>query len=497
MTFEQAVGLQRQGRLAEAAAVYEALLKRQPRHRGALLNLGLISVQRGDLERAEQLMAKAVRLDPRDAAALSNLALVQCNRGRLKEALQSCERALALRPAYPEALNNRGLALAELGRVDEALASFDRALDLAPDFVDALGNRASALARLERLEEALDCSARALALAPGSLTALYNRGIILHVLNRPAEALACFDRILAVSTGSPEVHWSASLSLLLAGDFRRGWREYESRWHTKELGVHRRSFPKPRWLGDGDLDGRTILLHAEQGLGDSVMFARYAPLVAARGGRVILEVQAPLMRLLAQVEGVKEMVATGDPLPDFDTYCPLGSLPLAFRTDLATIPAPPAYLRAQPEEVARWRERLGPATRRRVGLVWSGNPQHRNDSRRSIPLIDLLPLVSCDVELIGLQRDLRSSDRQALEGTPAIRNFDDELRDFADTAALMSCLDLVISIDSAPAHLAGALGLPTWLLLPVAGDWQSVVAQVAEHLRQLPTGAGPTAPGRY
>jgi tetratricopeptide (TPR) repeat protein len=334
----------------------------------------------------------------------------------------------------------------ELGRLDEALASLDTALTLRPDYVEALNSR----------------------------------GVVLKELRRLDEALASFERAVALEPDHADAHLNEALLRLLMGDFERGWPQNEWRWQDAAFGVPkphvrlpRRDFTQPQWRGSEALYGKTILLHSEQGFGDTIQFCRYARMVATRGARVILEVEEPLRQLMSGVSGVWYCAAKGETLPDFDLHCPLLSLPLAFGTRLETIPTATPYLRAGADE-RDWEARLPPGDRPRIGLAWSGNPHHRNDARRSIPLDALAPLFDFDATFVSLQRDVREGDAAALEES-RILDLGGELADFADTAALMSRLDLVITVDTSVAHLAGALGRRSWILLPFVPDWRWLI----------------------
>jgi hypothetical protein len=269
-----------------------------------------------------------------------------------------------------------------------------------------------------------------------------------------------------------EAHWNEALLRLLTGDFSRGWAKYEWRWRNESLALSTRNFSQPLWLGAEAIDGKTILLHSEQGLGDTIQFCRYVPLVAARGARVILEVERPLHEIMTNLAGATEVISKGDALPDFDFHCPLLSLPLAFGTHLETIPSLTSYLRAPGQTLKHWQARLGPKARPRIGLVWSGRPAHKNDQNRSISLRSLLPLLDIEATFVSLQKDVRSDDAAVLKECNDVLHFGDELKDFSDTAALILQLDLVISVDTSVAHLAGALGEPVWILLPYNPDWR-------------------------
>jgi Glycosyltransferase family 9 (heptosyltransferase) len=259
---------------------------------------------------------------------------------------------------------------------------------------------------------------------------------------------------------------------LLIGDFDRGWVKYEWRWKTESLALPKRNFSQPLWLGAEALDGKAILLHSDQGFGDTIQFCRYVPLVAERGARVILEVPRPLRELMSTLTGAEQIVSSGNPLPDFDMHCPLLSLPLAFGPQLETIPAATPYLRASSQSLMNWDTRLGSKHHRRIGLVWSGSPTHKNDQNRSIRLSSLLSLLDIEATFVSLQKDVRDDDVTILKNRSDLLHFGDALENFSDTAALISNLDVVISVDTSVAHLAGALAKPVWVLLPFVPDWR-------------------------
>jgi len=270
-------------------------------------------------------------------------------------------------------------------------------------------------------------------------------------------------------------HCNAAALRLLTGDFERGWAHYEWRWQKNSVIPMQRNFSQPAWNGRDPIAGKAILIHSEQGLGDSIQFCRYVPLMVARGAQVIFEVQKPLQALMASLDGAAQMVPKGSPLPAFDLHCPLVSLPLAFATRLETIPSTAGYLSAPAQHVTTWQSRLEGKPRPRIGLVWSGNPGHERDRERSIGLRALVPLldsVGADVTFVSLQKDVRAEDAALLRDRADILDYGDSLEDFSDTAALISQLDLVISVDTSVAHLAGALGKPVWILLTYFPDWR-------------------------
>jgi tetratricopeptide (TPR) repeat protein len=543
---ESAIALHRQGCLSEAEHIYAAILAVDPDRSDALHLLGLTNYQQGRLPEALRLMVAALKANPRSADICSNLGLALAACKQHQEALASFERALVLKPDHAQALNNRGLTLATLGRTAEALASWDASLAVDPHHAEALHSRGNALYNLKRLDEALADYERVLALQPNNIDVLNNRGGALAELGRLDEALESYDRAFAVDprvpevlinkghvcadqhefdealacyaaaaalpTLRPEAEFAASLVRLRRGQFARGWRDYEWRWQQASWEAQRRDFAAPLWLGNEPLSGRTILLHAEQGFGDTLQFVRYAKLVAGRGAIVLLEVQPALKPLLSGLERVAQIFARGEPLPRFELHCPLMSLPLAFGTALDTIPAEIPYIKAPADRLAQWQARLGEPRSLRVGIVWAGSAVHKNNHNRSIAFDRFRSLLSAsDVSFVSLQNELAPADAATVGRHANVIHIGGELRDFADTAAVVSLLDVVVSADTAVVHLAGALGRPVWALLPFApdfrwllereespwyptarlfrqprtGDWESVLARVRDELGRL------------
>ena len=465
---------------------------------------GLVSEWRSG---ARQRQSKAPTTKPQDAVVSHCLGHMLWRRQRTDEAVLHFQRALQLYPQYPEAANSCGQLLFSLGRHAEALecldvaekldpnsaalyqmrgdclleanrfedaeADYEKSIALDPSVADAHNKLGVLHAKLGRLEQASARFDRALELRPDLSSALSNKALVLLNLQLLDEASATFRRSLTVEPGNAAATFNLATLQLLTGDFERGWPGRETRWKLP-LGMLDRGFSQSLWLGDQPIQGKTILLHADEGLGDAIQFARYAPMVAALGARVILEVQPPIQRLLAGVSGVADCI--GRPSATslaFDLHCPLGTLPFALRTRLDTIPSAEPYLPAPPAaHVKAWEDRLGARNRLRVGLVWSGNAAHRNDHDRSIALHTLAPVLDCDAQFVSLQKDVRDRDRALLGERPDIVDLTEQLTDFSDTAALMSCLDLVISVDTSVVHLAGALGVPVWTMLPFNPDWR-------------------------
>ena len=504
---QEAAAHYREGRLAEAERLCSRVLKAHPGHFDALHLSGLIKLQAGKPGAALALIEAALTLNPAVPQALANRALALSALNRDPEALASIDQALALAPNNFETLNNRGNVLLKLARPQEALAAFDAAIAIEPRYLGARINRGNALAALDRGEEAVaqfdamlalhpthaethfnrgtalsnlgrydDALAafdRALALRPDYAKALTNRGMALQSLGRHQEAVAEFGKALALDKDNADTRHNQALALLTLGDYRQGFKAYEARWLRTSMPARRRSFGKPLWLGEYPLARKTILLHAEQGLGDTIQFVRYAAPLARSGAKVVIDVPPELTSLLARVEGVGGVIASGAPLPPFDVHCPMGSLPLALRTEPATIPADVPYLNASPERSAKWRERIERLPAPRVAIAWSGRATHANDRNRSIALTRLQPLLALrQVSFVSIQRELRSEDAAALARMPRLTHVGEELNDFEDTAAVAALVDLVISVDTSVVHLAAAMGRPTWILVPFWPDWR-------------------------
>jgi Flp pilus assembly protein TadD len=441
---------------------------------------GVQQFQAGRLDDAERCFRQVLALNPRHADSLHLLGVIAFQTGRDDLAADLIGKAIASNPREASSHSNLGNLLLYQGRLEEAIASYRAALDLRPAFSEARNNLGNAFKALKRLDEAVTSYRQAIDLSPTDA----------------------------------EVHYNLAMALLADGDMVAGWREHEWRLKTPQLIHGRRDFVQRQWRGEA-AESQTLLIHAEQGFGDTIQFCRYAPLAAARGLRVILELPGPLTRLLRCLPGIELIVVRGEPLPRFDLHCPMLSLPLALGTTIATIPSDGRYLHADPEQVATWRTRLAETGNQgpRIGLVWSGNPRLQLRSaaalgrRRSIAPDRLAPLVALPGRhFVSLQKDGPPPPRDL-----ALTDFMGEMGDFADTAALIANLDLVISIDTSVAHLAAALGKPVWLLTcfdacwrwlvarrdspwypsmrlyrqPRPGDWGSVLAEVAHDLGGL------------
>jgi len=374
--------------------------------------------------------------------------------------------------AGADALYNHGNEMMRLKRYEQALAAFEAILAKMPAHLGVLNGVGGVLTRLGRPESALPYYDRALAAAPRTVELHVNKGTALVALTRFEEAMRCFLAAIAIEPGRAEAHYNAGLVRLRLGDFAVGWREFEWRWRKTDWADKRRDFAAAFWLGDEPIKGKTILLHAEQGFGDTIQFVRYAPLVAGRGATVVLECQPELKNLLGSAEGAAAVLARGEALPPFDIHCPLMSLPLAFATELETVPARIPYLRARQDRVAMWRARLPANGRLRVGLCWAGAAAHLNDRNRSIPLDRMVPVLAVSgLDFVSLQKDVNETQAEILRNH-GVTQLGQQFTDFADTAAILATLDLVVTVDTSIAHLAGAMGKAVALLLPFAPDFR-------------------------
>jgi len=490
------------GKLAEAQRLCAQALDQSPDHPDALHLLGGIAAQTKHPDRAVELIRRAIAVNPSVADYHNNLANVLRGLGRTDESIAAARRAVQLNPdfaaahytlgnclhdkglleesagAYREAIrlnpglvlahNNLGCVLRELARFDEAIAAFRNALSVKGDFAEGYNNLGNALRERGSPDEAIEAYRQALKLSPNLAVAHNNLGIAFYNKCQPDEAISAYRQSLRLMPDYAEAHHNLATALLLKGDFEQGFAEYEWRWCWRGIAPRRAEYVEPRWNGTA-LGGKKIVLHFEGGFGDTIQFARYAPIVADLGGKVVLECQAELIRLIRSLDGVEELVSAGGPLPPFDEHCRLLSLPLALGTRLDTIPANVPYLNPEEELSRQWSQRLGETSGLKVGLVWAGNPSHAKDRNRSLRAESLAPLARVNgVTFYSLQKG------ESVQPSPDFNLIDhtSELNDFADTAAFMRNLDLVIAADTAVAHVAGAIGRPVWVLIPYAPDWR-------------------------
>lgn len=463
-------GLNRFGDLDGAADAYRRALELNPNFATAFHEYGNLLLKQGKPEEALACYTRAIGIDPFYTNAHHQRAIVLQKFGRHAEALAAFNEALATKPDNAEALCRRSMVLFAMKRFDEALASAEGAKRIDPSYAEAFNICGYTLHRMDRFDEALTNFNRALSLAPQFSEALLNRSATLDEVHRFEEGARDIAAAQQSNPSYADAHWNDGLHCLLQGDFAQGWPKAEWRWKSSSLMLHNPHQAMPQWMGE-PIEGKTILLYSDQGLGDAIHFARYASLVAARGARVILHVEPSLIDLLKDIEGVAACVDKGAPPPPFDLQCPLASLPLAFGTAVDSVPATVPYLRPA-LDLVRWRERLAGLRTPRVGLVWSGSPTHVNDHRRSMAFTQLALLLDLPMTFVSLQKGARPADRQALAQHPQVLDLDCELENFSDTAAVLSCLDVLVSVDTSVVHLAGALGLPVWVMLPYTPDWR-------------------------
>jgi len=508
-----ALVLSRMGEKEAAISGYRAAVRLKPGDPVAHNNLG--AELRGQRQFAEAVacFCKAATLRSGYMDAYYNLGCVLRDVGKPDRALEPLCKALALSPQTPEIHKSLGNVLVDLGRPEDAILRFLDAIRLRPDYLKAYNNLGSVYCDLDRLEEAKACFLAALAIDPNCASSHNNLGVVLQRMGRPDLAVGAYREAIRLDPEMIDAPNNLAMALLLQGDYAQGWRLHEKRWRSSYVQHGPRAFEQPMWTGG--VEPQRLLIHAEQGLGDTLQFCRYLPLIYPRR-KIVLEVQPPLVDLMRQLPGVEAVVARDAPLPDFDAHCPIMSLPLVFGTTLENIPNQTPYLRADPVKVLSWAKRLEAAEGLRVGLVWAGGArpnqpelEHVN-RRRSTTLAHLAPLAQArGVSFVSLQKGPPASEVHAPPPGLALLDFTDDLRDFTDTAALVANLDLVISVDTAVAHLAGAMGKPVWLMnrfdtcwrwllnrddspwyptlrlfrQPAPGDWDAVAMDIAVALK--------------
>ncbi len=459
------------GRFDEAIATLRKAIKRAPNVEALHFNLGNVLHAQGKKKDAIAAYRRAIGLKPDFAPALCNLAACLHEQGQFQEALLACRECLAADPNNANGYTILGNVFQGLGKLKDAADSLQHALAIQPNLVQALASLAAVFVEQDKLSEAVGCCQRALGIRPNYAIAYANLGAALQCAGQLDDAVRCIHKALELDPANPSAHLNQSALLLIKGDFDQGWPQYEWRWKTNNLVD--REFAIPKWEGQ-PLTGKTILIHAEQGLGDTIQFIRYAPLVKQLGPTVVVECQKPLMNLLATCRGIDRLVAFEDDLPPADFHLPLLSLPGALKTSLETIPADVPYLSAREDLVQDWRARLKELSGFRIGINWHGR---FGISRRDIPLDSCATLAqSPGVRLVNLQKGASAEELAALGGPSMIidpgNDIDTTRGAFMDTAAIMKNLDLVITSDTSIAHLAGALGVPVWVALPFVPDWR-------------------------
>jgi tetratricopeptide (TPR) repeat protein len=474
-----------------------------------LVNLGVVLLKLNRHEEAVAVCSKSARLQPASAQAWGNLGIALRATGQPQQAIEAYKRATALEPLSAETHMNLGVALDAVGQRYNAIAAYRRAIAIDPNLANAHYNLANALADSDDPEAAADGYRRAIQLRDHFVAAHSNLGKALTRLGRIDEAMGCYNRAIELDPQSAQPRWNRGLAQLLQGNFEQGWDGYE--WRNRQLPRDSPLTPQLQWNGES-LKGRTILLHTEQGLGDAVQMVRYVPRVSARGRRVILQCHHELIEIFKTLTGVHALLAHGDPPPAWDVHCPLMSLPRAFGTRLDSIPADIPYLVPDPSRVENWQERLGAPRGQRIGLAWAGAPEHQYDRQRSINLSFFAPLFDLpSVQFFSLQKGAAAKQMESLATGNRPIDYTTMLVNYAETAALISQMDLVISVDTSVAHVAGAMGKPVWMLLayapdwrwllqrsdspwyptmrlfrqPIRGDWASVITRVANELKKL------------
>jgi tetratricopeptide (TPR) repeat protein len=457
------------GHLQRSAEIFIEILRDQPDNIDALFMLGVMSAQTGNFNFAIEYFQKTININPTHTGAYYNLGNVYRDTGRMNEAFRCYQKVTQLNPGYTEAYINLGIIFRALGRFHEETACYHKAIQLDPRSAGAFFNLGRSFFDKEQFDKALACYEKVIRLNPNFAQAYMNLGLVLRIKGRHEEALSCYQKVIQINPDDAEAHWNMANVLLLTGNFKPGWKEYVWLWKTIDCKKQRREFSQPAWNGC-DIKGRTILLYAEYGFGDTIQFIRFAPLVAERGVKVIVECQRELVSLLQDSEGVQKVIPQGDKLPDFDLQCSLMLLPVLFEISIDTIPNKIPYLTANPALVKKWHKRLlHDNSKMKIGIVWSGV----STSKKFCPLETFVPLAQLKcISFYSLQKGEAVKEVMNIPKGMQLYDYSNELTDFSDTAALIENLDLVISIDTSVAHLAGALGKPIWTLVPFVPDWR-------------------------
>jgi tetratricopeptide (TPR) repeat protein len=469
--FQLAYKYYQAGNLQESGNEYKKILRDHPRNIDALRMLGGICYQLGDFDGAIRYIKKEIEITPSNADAYHNLGIVFHSKGEFDKAISCYQKAIQLNPNFYNSYINLANILRDKGQFDEAMTFYQRAIELNPDIAEAYNSLGNLMKIKGMFEEAINCYQKALQINPVNPGILNNLGNVLYEKGCFDKALISYQNALELDPDSPYSHFHMSRVLLLTGNYKQGWKEYEWRWKTRDY--VERDFSQPRWNGS-DISGKTILINTEQGLGDAIQFIRYVPLVVQRGATIIVECQKELVSLFQNVEGVKQVIKVGEQLPPFDVYCPLLSLPLKFDTTLETIPAEIPYIKVNPFSIQKWKDKVQDnSSKLKVGLVWAGSPTFKRSHLKECPLKMFSPLAhNEDITFFSLQKGKATEQAKSSPDGMNLIDYTDEINDFSDTAAFIINLDLVISVDTAVVHLAGALGKPVWTLLPFVPDWR-------------------------
>jgi len=492
----------------DAKKIYEKILRICPNNFDALQLLGTLCLEIAQFQLASALLSKAIKINPGYATCFNNFGIALKELNFFQEALLNFDKAISLQYHHFDAHNNRGLVLTKLLRFEEALNSFNVAIQLEPNYAEAYSNCGLVQKELGFYEAALKSFDQAIAINPYSSGFYYNRGITFQELNFLEEALLNYEKSISLKKDKPEfhnnrgvilqqlhrvdeaiisyknaielneeyaeAHWNLSLCNLLTGNYGPGWEGYEWRWKNEQINKNAglRKFSQPLWLGCEPIKNKRIFLYAEQGLGDTIQFVRYIKFVVDLGAIVFLEVQPPLVKLIENMHGLSRIFSSEESILDFDYQCPLMSLPFALKNYVNYIPAMHSYIRANENKIKYWKKKLGKKDKPLVGIVWSGSSTHKNDKNRSIALDRLIPYLSSTFQYVSLQREVKEFDKSILEKHSEIWHFGEMLQDFSDTAALCELMDIILTVDTSVAHLAGAMGKDTLILLPFSPDWR-------------------------
>lgn len=471
--YYDAMALKHLNQLEPMLARLKNCIKIDPNYLDANSQYGELLIHTKKYPEAIAHYEQIVKVSPNKRTPYFKLGLAHYQLKQFETALTYYDQAFALNANDYDTLNNRGLALIELKRLDEALDSFTRAIQIDHNKPSAYNNKGSCLRSQNQLHEALHEFRLAIVADPNLADAHNNLGLTYMDLGRFEEALTYFNHALTINPNYAQVKFNLGVLKLRYGDYHEGWPLYESRWDVNIQGTSKLS---PSWLGEELLIGKSIHIYAEQGLGDTLQFCRYIPLIKAyKPNHIMVEVQGPLLTLLQNTWAHDPQITVlraGEKLPHVDCHCPIMSLPLVFKTMVDTIPAPEQYIHTDEKHLNVWAHTLGKSNKLRVGIVWTGAKLHKNDFNRSIQLRQLAPLLELDVEWYCLQKEIRSIDNFSLKRFPQVELHHKNISDFSDTAALIAQMDLVIAVDTSVAHLAGAMGKPVWLMLPFSADFR-------------------------
>jgi tetratricopeptide (TPR) repeat protein len=463
------------GRWGDAMLCFNAVLRENPSQTQAIFGTAEIAKQLGKYQIAYQLLCQVIQLNPRHAKAFECRGNLSQIMGRSQDAINDFSKCIILKRQTAGIYNSRGIAFAHLGNFDQAIADFSDAIDHESTLADAFYNRALAYRKKGKYASAIKDYTKTIYLKSDHFQAYNNRGLAHRELRQYSEAIIDFEKCTKINPSFHDAYWNAGLCLLAIGNYKKGWALYEHRWASSSFTSPHRNFSAPLWLGNDNLCGKTILIHSEQGFGDTIQFCRYVPLIEALRCNVILEVEAELLSLLNSISSSIQIIEKNATPPHFDFHCPLMSLPLAFGTLPESIPGNGAYLSVEQARAAWWRAKLGEKKRPRIGLSWRGNAAHPNDHNRSIQLYEILGELSQDLDWFCLQKDLSKDEKRLIKISNKIQCFSSVIGDFADTGALLTELDAILCVDTSVAHLGGALDTPVYLLLPYIADfrWQS------------------------